>query len=151
MASDGSEKADKDGAEKKERKSGMGSTAKMAATAVVTATVLSPQVRSVLRAGAVRGLAGVLVLGDAVASFARGVGRGIQDTGAAPADPSLSASADVASAAVAAAEEAARAAQEAARAAQAAAQAAQEASSAVRKRPGKPRPPAAEGGEGSNG
>lgn len=144
MASDGSEKAEKDGSEKKER--GMGSSAKMAATAIVTATVLSPQVRWVLRQGAVRGLAGVLVLGDAVASFARGVGRGIQDTGAAAVDPSLSPSA-----AVAAAEEAARVAQEAARAAQAAAQAAQEASSAVRKRPGRPRPPAAEGGEGSNG
>ncbi len=143
MASEGSEK---EGEEKKERRGGMGSSAKMAATAIVTATVLSPQLRSILRQGAVRGLAGVLVLGDALASFARGVGRGIQDAGGA--EPASSAAAD---AAVAAAQEAARTAQEAALAAQAAAQAAHEASSTPRRKPGRPRPPAPDGGGDANG
>ncbi|HYW09109.1 MAG TPA: hypothetical protein VE913_19270 [Longimicrobium sp.] len=148
MASDGSGKVDKDGGETKEKKSGMGGSAKMAATVIVTATVLSPGVRSVLRQGAVRGLAGVLVLGDALASFARGIGRGIQDVNAVAGDTSPSAAS---ASAVAAAEEAARAAREAARVAQEAAQAAREASSAARKKPRRPRPPAPGGGEEPNG
>lgn len=43
-----------------------------------TAALLSPRVRGVLRSGAVYGLAGVLIAGDAVGSVARGVGRGAQ-------------------------------------------------------------------------
>jgi type IV secretory pathway TrbL component len=43
-----------------------------------TAALLSPRVRGVLRSGAVYGLAGVLIAGDAVGSVARGVGRGTQ-------------------------------------------------------------------------
>jgi hypothetical protein len=46
--------------------------------AAVVATVASPQVRRVVRKGAVYGLAGVLMAGDAVVSFARGVGQGAQ-------------------------------------------------------------------------
>lgn len=45
----------------------------------VTAAVFSPRVRQVLHRGAVHGLAGVLIAGDAVTSFARGVGRGLQE------------------------------------------------------------------------
>ncbi|MBV9848294.1 MAG: hypothetical protein JO250_01265 [Armatimonadetes bacterium] len=45
----------------------------------VTAAVASPQVRGVLRRGAVYGLAGILKAGDAVSAMARGVRRGVQD------------------------------------------------------------------------
>lgn len=45
----------------------------------VTAAVFSPRVRQVLHRGAVHGLAGMLIAGDAVTSFARGVGRGLQE------------------------------------------------------------------------
>ena len=45
----------------------------------VTAAVFSPRVRQVLHRGAVHGLAGVLIAGDAVTSFARGIGRGLQE------------------------------------------------------------------------
>ena len=51
----------------------------------ITAAVFSPRVRQVLHRGAVHGLAGVLIAGDAVTSFARGVGRGLQEPSAAPA------------------------------------------------------------------
>ncbi len=44
----------------------------------LTAAVASPQVRSVLRRGAVYGLAGLLMAGDAVSSLAQGVKRGAQ-------------------------------------------------------------------------
>ncbi|MDQ2798431.1 MAG: hypothetical protein M3Y13_02165 [Armatimonadota bacterium] len=44
----------------------------------LTAAVASPQVRSVLRRGAVYGLAGLLMAGDAVSSLAQGVKRGVQ-------------------------------------------------------------------------
>jgi hypothetical protein len=50
----------------------------VAAAAAVTAVVASPQVRNVLRRGAVYGLAGVIMTGDALTSFARGLGRGVQ-------------------------------------------------------------------------
>lgn len=50
----------------------------VAAAAAITAVIASPQVRNALRRGAVYGLAGLLVAGDAVSSFSRGVGRGIQ-------------------------------------------------------------------------
>jgi hypothetical protein len=54
----------------------------IAITAAVTAAVLSPQVRGVLRRGAVFGLAGALMAGDALSAFARGVGRGVQQAAA---------------------------------------------------------------------
>ena len=44
----------------------------------VTAAVASPQVRNVLRRGAVYGLAGLLMAGDAVSALAQGVKRGAQ-------------------------------------------------------------------------
>ena len=44
----------------------------------VTAAVASPQVRHVLRRGAVYGLAGLLMAGDAVSMLAQGVKRGAQ-------------------------------------------------------------------------
>ncbi len=44
----------------------------------ITAVVASPQVRNVLRRGAVYGLAGLLMAGDAVSNLAQGVQRGIQ-------------------------------------------------------------------------
>lgn len=47
----------------------------------VTAVVASPAVRRVLRKGAVYGLAGALMAGDAVASLARGVRNGVQPSG----------------------------------------------------------------------
>jgi hypothetical protein len=46
----------------------------------VTAAVASPQVRNVLRRGAVYGLAGLLMAGDAASSLAQGVKRGVQKT-----------------------------------------------------------------------
>lgn len=58
----------------------MGSTAAVA----VTAAILSPRMRGLLRKGAVQGLAGVLIAGDAVSSFARGIGRGLESGAAAP-------------------------------------------------------------------
>ncbi len=57
----------------------------------VTAAVASPQVRNVLRRGAVYGLAGVLMAGDAVSSLARGVKRGVEQR-AAPASEVIVAS-----------------------------------------------------------
>ena len=48
----------------------------VAVAVAVTAVVMSPRARNVLRKGAVYGLAGVLKAADAVGSFARGVGRG---------------------------------------------------------------------------
>ena len=50
----------------------------------ITAAVASPGVRKVLRKGAVYGLAGILMAGDAVSTLAQGVKRGAQQ--AAPAD-----------------------------------------------------------------
>jgi hypothetical protein len=54
-----------------------------------TAAIFSPRVREFLHRGAVYGVAGVLVAGDAVTSFARGVRRGLA---ASPASPELRAS-----------------------------------------------------------
>ncbi len=53
-------------------------TPEVGIAAATVAVVASPQVRNVVRKGAVFGLAGVLMVGDAVASFARGVGEGAQ-------------------------------------------------------------------------
>jgi hypothetical protein len=54
----------------------------VAIAVAATATLLSPRVRRVLRSGAVYGLAGALIAGDAVSSIARGAGRGAQQTAA---------------------------------------------------------------------
>ena len=47
-----------------------------------TAAVLSPRVRGVLRRGAVYGLAGVLMAGDAISSAARNAAPGVQQAAA---------------------------------------------------------------------
>lgn len=66
-----------------------GAEAKVAAAVALTAALFSPRVRGFLRRGAVHGLAGVLTAGDALASFARGVSRGVQEstTGGTRAEP----------------------------------------------------------------
>lgn len=46
-------------------------------TAAVVAAVASSRVRKVARRGAVLGVAGALMAGDAITSFARGFGQGI--------------------------------------------------------------------------
>ncbi len=62
----------------------------VAVAVAATAMVCSPRMREVLRRGAVYGVAGALMAGDAVASFARGVGRGAQQAAAsAPAAPTV--------------------------------------------------------------
>jgi hypothetical protein len=48
-----------------------------------TAALFSPRVRKVLRRGAVYGVAGALMAGDAVTAFARGVSRSAQQAAAA--------------------------------------------------------------------
>ncbi|HEX8036137.1 MAG TPA: hypothetical protein VF510_19930 [Ktedonobacterales bacterium] len=50
-------------------------------TAAVVAAVASPPVRKVVRRGAVLGVAGVLMAGDAITSFARGLGQGASAVG----------------------------------------------------------------------
>lgn len=50
----------------------------VAAAAAIAAVIASPKLRGFLRKGAVYGLAGALIAGDAVSSFARGVGQGLQ-------------------------------------------------------------------------
>ena len=50
----------------------------VAVAVAATAAILSPRVRRLVRGGAVYGLAGVLIAGDAVGSLARGAGRGAQ-------------------------------------------------------------------------
>ena len=47
-----------------------------------TAALFSPRVRRVLRRGAVYGVAGALMAGDAVTAFARGVSRSAQQAAA---------------------------------------------------------------------
>lgn len=54
----------------------------VAVAAAVTAVVFSPKGRKFLRRGAVYGLAGLLMAGDALSSLARGVGEGAQRVGA---------------------------------------------------------------------
>ena len=46
--------------------------------AAVVAAIAAPPVRKAVRRGAVLGVAGILMAGDAVASFARGIGEGAQ-------------------------------------------------------------------------
>lgn len=86
----------------------MGSTVAVA----VTAAILSPRVRSILRTGAVQGLAGALIAGDAISSFARGIGRGLQagDVGTPSDAPAMGAAQEAAQDAAAAAPAAANAA-----------------------------------------
>jgi len=52
----------------------------------ITAALASPKVRGVLRKGAVYGLAGVLMAGDAVTSLAQGIKRGAASEAPAAAD-----------------------------------------------------------------
>lgn len=58
----------------------------VAITAAVTAAIFSPRARRVLRRGAVYGMAGVLIAGDAIASLARRVGQGVRQAGASTAN-----------------------------------------------------------------
>lgn len=58
----------------------------IAVTAAVVAAVSSPKVRGWIRQGLVYGTAGVWIAEDAVSSFARNVGQGIQQVGAAAAN-----------------------------------------------------------------
>src|SRR5947199_3201207 len=58
----------------------------VAVTAVVTAAVFSPRARKMIRRGLVYGMAGALIAGDAIASFARNVGQGMQEAGTAAAN-----------------------------------------------------------------
>ena len=61
--------------------------ARVAAAVALTAALFSPRMRGMLRRGAVHGLAGVLTAGGAIASFARGVSRGVQEPTAPPSPP----------------------------------------------------------------
>jgi membrane protease subunit (stomatin/prohibitin family) len=54
----------------------------VAITAVVTAAIFSPRARKLIRRGAVYGMAGLLIAGDAIASFANSVRQGAQEAGA---------------------------------------------------------------------
>ena len=63
-------------------------TAETGVVAAATAAVFSPRVRGWLRRGAVYGLAGTLMAGDAARSFARGIERGMRDGNGAPAHES---------------------------------------------------------------
>ncbi len=54
----------------------------IAVTAAVTAAVFSPRGRQFLRRGAVYGIAGTLIVGDAITSFARSIGQGFRQMGA---------------------------------------------------------------------
>jgi hypothetical protein len=63
----------------------------IAVTAVVAAAIFSPGARRLIRRGAVYGMAGVLIAGDAVTSLAQSVGRGVQQAGVAAASASQNA------------------------------------------------------------
>ncbi|MFT4040872.1 MAG: hypothetical protein QM692_22005 [Thermomicrobiales bacterium] len=54
----------------------------VAVAVAATAVLLSPPVRKLIRRGAAYGLAGILIAGDAVASFGRGAARGIRQAAA---------------------------------------------------------------------
>jgi hypothetical protein len=58
----------------------------VAIAVAATAAILSPRVRGLLRRGAVYGVAGALIAGDAVSSVARGAGRGAQQAAASAGD-----------------------------------------------------------------
>ncbi len=53
-------------------------TPEVAAAVAVTAVVASPQVRGLLRRGAVYSVAGVLMAGDGIAALTKGIGRGTE-------------------------------------------------------------------------
>jgi hypothetical protein len=53
----------------------------IAVTAAVTAALFSQRGRQILRRGAVYSIAGVMTVGDAIASFARSVGQGFRQEG----------------------------------------------------------------------
>lgn len=55
----------------------------VAVTAVVAAAIFSPRTRRLIRRGAVYGLGGALMAGDAIKSFSRSIGRGLQEAGTA--------------------------------------------------------------------
>lgn len=55
----------------------------------LTALVASPKVRNVLRQGAVYGLAGLLMAGDAASSLAQGVKRGVQQAPPSDSEPAM--------------------------------------------------------------
>ena len=55
----------------------------VAVAATVAAVVFSPRGRQLLRRGAVYGIAGALIAGDAITSFARNVSQGFRQVGAA--------------------------------------------------------------------
>jgi flavin-dependent dehydrogenase len=63
----------------------------VAVTAVVTAAVFSPRARRVMRRGLVYGMAGAMIAGDAITSFARSLGQGVQEAGASAASAAQSA------------------------------------------------------------
>ena len=52
----------------------------IAVTAAVTAALFSPGVRRMIRKGLVYGVAGLLTAGDTLATFAKGVAHGVQET-----------------------------------------------------------------------
>jgi len=52
--------------------------AEVGVAVAVSAVIFSPPVRRVARRGAVYGLAGIMLVGDALASLAGGVGRGVR-------------------------------------------------------------------------
>jgi hypothetical protein len=54
--------------------------------AVVAAAVFSPTARKAVRRGLVYGMAGIMIAGDAISSFARGIGQGVQAAGASAAN-----------------------------------------------------------------
>ena len=54
----------------------------VAITAVVTAAIFSPRGRKLIRRGAVYGMAGLLMAGDAIASFTNSVRQGVKEAGA---------------------------------------------------------------------
>ncbi len=66
----------------------------IAVTAAVTAAIFSPQARKLIRKGVVYGLAGILIAGDAISSFARSVGQGVQEAGASAASAAQSAASE---------------------------------------------------------
>ncbi len=63
----------------------------VAVTAAVAAAVFSPKARKAIRRGAVYGLAGILVAGDALASIGKSFSRGIKEGGSAFPSPNGSA------------------------------------------------------------
>ena len=65
----------------------------VAVAVAATAAAFSPPVRRVLHRGAVYGVTGVLMLGDVVAAFGRGISRGVRTVSLPPAEEEEPASA----------------------------------------------------------